>query len=463
MKNKKWIIALTILSLVTSAVGCQGNNSTAAEKGSSATDSITSDKTAVPDADDGSTAAVAEGETVDRFAGDFDVTNDAKSVTADKAEKMTELAEAAEFDKAMTTAEPGDIALPNPGQDIPEQKPEAGLLTAGEWRDNDNWGFFTNLVNTDKITFPSYGIDPRYRLKITVKNDAGEPVPNATAKLFDEKTHQKIWSSVSDHSGVAYLFAEPDTETVSITVTNGENSEIIEPFSLKKQSADNQRTAATVSEELNVTIGGEKKAFANTEVMFILDTTGSMSDEMLFLQSEFSAITKEIGTERTKYSVNFYRDEGDEYVTKCSDFTDDISDLQQRLNAETADGGGDIPEAVAEILQQTISQGKWSEESVKLAFLIFDAPPHEEKEAILQKAISDAAEKGIRLIPVVSSNSERDTELFARAIAIKTGGTYVFLTDDSGIGDSHLEPIIGDYQVEKLYDIIIRVIKEYQQ
>ena len=29
------------------------------------------------------------------------------------------------------------------------------------------------------------------------------------------------------------------------------------------------------------------------------------------------------------------------------------------------------------------------------------------------------------------------------------------LTDDSGVGESHLEPIVGDYQVEKLQDLIV--------
>ena len=170
-----------------------------------------------------------------------------------------------------------------------------------------------------------------------------------------------------------------------------------------------------------------------------------------------------IRTENTKYSVNFYRDEGDDYVTKCFDFTDDIDALQKNLNSESADGGGDIPEAVAEVLKETISESSWSEESVKLAFLIFDAPPHDRKEKVLYDTIRTAAEKGIRIIPVVSSNNERDTELFGRSLAIMTGGTYIFLTDDSGIGDAHLEPIIGDYKVEKLHDIIIRVINEYRQ
>lgn len=97
--------------------------------------------------------------------------------------------------------------------------------------------------------------------------------------------------------------------------------------------------------------------------------------------------------------------------------------------------------------------------------MIFDAPPHTDDESVdkLNKAISIASEKGIHIVPVVSSNSNRTTELFGRTLAIATNGTYVFLTDDSGVGDSHLEPIIGDYEVEKLHDIIVRVINDYSQ
>ena len=95
--------------------------------------------------------------------------------------------------------------------------------------------------------------------------------------------------------------------------------------------------------------------------------------------------------------------------------------------------------------------------------MIFDAPPHDGKEEEIRKAVEAAAEKGIRIIPVVSSNSDRGTELFGRALSIVTGGTYVFLTDDSGIGDSHLEPIIGSYEVRSLYDIIIDIINDYRQ
>ena len=214
-----------------------------------------------------------------------------------------------------------------------------------------------------------------------------------------------------------------------------------------------------------VVLDGSGSAPAQTgmQIMFIVDTTGSMGDELAYLQKDFSAIAERVGSQGVRYSVSFYRDEGDEYVTRHSDFSSDVAEIQAKINAEYADGGGDTPEAVAEVLTECLKdRDDWDETSVKLAFLIFDAPPHGGKEAELQAAVSAAAEKGIRLIPVVASNADRETELFGRAAAILTGGTYVFLTDDSGIGESHLEPIVGNYEVELLQDLIVRVIDEYR-
>lgn len=335
--------------------------------------------------------------------------------------------------------------------------PAAGQLTAGEWRDNDNWGFFTNLVNSGLIEFPSFGIDPRVRTAVTLTDEGGSAVVNAKVRMLADDG-SVIWSAVTNKSGTAYLFGEGG---VKLEAESGGASQ---SYELKGASAGGgQSSSQTGGTEVSFTFSGSGRLYAETEIMFIVDTTGSMGDEMLFLQSEFTAITNAVGTDNVKYSVNFYRDEGDDYVTKLNPFTSDVADLQAKLNRESADGGGDMPEAVAEILDQTLTNGSWSEESVKLAFLIFDAPPHDGKEEMLVRAAKSASEKGIRVIPVVSSNSDRDTELFARSLAMTTGGTYVFLTDDSGIGDSHLEPIIGDYEVEKLYDIIIRVIGEYRQ
>jgi hypothetical protein len=48
-----------------------------------------------------------------------------------------------------------------------------------------------------------------------------------------------------------------------------------------------------------------------------------------------------------------------------------------------------------------------------------------------------------------------------RSFAILTNGTYVFITDDSGVGNDHLEPTIGEYELEKLNDLLVRLVGEY--
>ena len=71
------------------------------------------------------------------------------------------------------------------------------------------------------------------------------------------------------------------------------------------------------------------------------------------------------------------------------------------------------------------------------------------------------AAKGIRFISVVSSGADDDVEVLMRSFAVMTGGTYLFLTDDSGIGGTHQEPTDTQYDVEPLNDCMVRVIRDY--
>lgn len=340
---------------------------------------------------------------------------------------------------------PGDDS----GDDIIENPGEAFVLTAGEWNDNDNWGFFTNLAKNGTISYPVFGLDPTHRIAVTVTKE-GEPALNQPVELLDSEGNV-IWTARTNKDGMAYVFYKTEQKPAQVKCGDATRE-------VTGDSNDEQGNAGTSEAALEVT---DSKKADDTQVMFILDTTGSMYDEIAYLQMDFSSIAKEVDDGHTSFSVNFYRDEGDEYVTKCNPFSTDVKSVQSAINQECADGGGDLPEAVAEILEETItSNDQWSEDANKIAFLIFDAPPHKGKEYKLEAAVKTAAEKGIHLVPVVASGSDRDTELFGRAIAAQTGSNYVFLTDDSGVGGSHLEPIIGDYEVELLHDVIVRNITE---
>ena len=97
--------------------------------------------------------------------------------------------------------------------------------------------------------------------------------------------------------------------------------------------------------------------------------------------------------------------------------------------------------------------------------MLLDAPPHKRNDVIesLQFSIPRYASHGIRIIPVAASGIDKQTESFLRFTAISTDGTYVFLTNHSGVGGDHIEATVGDYEVELLNELIVRLINQYAQ
>ena len=220
--------------------------------------------------------------------------------------------------------------------------------------------------------------------------------------------------------------------------------------------------------EFTFTLDGEAKPASKTlDLMIMCDATGSMGDELEYLKAELEDVVTRIKQENAnipvRISVNFYRDEGDEYVVREFPFTPDLDAAVRAISEQSADGGGDTPEAVHTALDSAVNSHDWDEDSVKVMFLVLDAPPHEDAQIIDQviKHTRTAAEKGIRIVPVAASGVDKSCEYLLRSMAIMTGGTYTFLTDDSGIGYSHTEPTIGSYDVEKLNDMMVRIAGEY--
>ena len=153
-------------------------------------------------------------------------------------------------------------------------------------------------------------------------------------------------------------------------------------------------------------------------------------------------------------------------MTKNFDFTSDISNVISFIQKQKANGGGDYPEAVIEGLEASINQINWDDDArTKLLFIMLDAPPHYDDQKIikLQNLAKRAAEKGIRIIPVAASGINKSNEFLMRAMALETNGTYLFITNHSGIGNDHIEPSTESYKVEMLNDLILRIILQYSE
>jgi hypothetical protein len=333
---------------------------------------------------------------------------------------------------------------------------EPGQLTAGEWRDLDHWDFWLELGAQGSPWLPQFerwGFDTRAR--IPVRALAGTtPVVDAAVELRDADD-TLVWAARTDNHGDAELWpallgAQPSwpltIEAGGEAVTLDELPDGFDPVVLELPA--NERV--------------------DLDLMFVVDTTGSMADELAYLTVELGDVIAQVEGELgegigLRLSVNFYRDVGDDYVVRSFPFTTDIDTALAQLAAQTADGGGDTPEAVHSALTDGIDDHDWSDQArARLLFLVLDAPPHDTPEirAQLAATIRSAAAQGIRVIPLAASGTDKDTEFLLRSIDIATGATYTFLTDHSGIGDPHLEPTVGDYDVELLNALLVRLIVE---
>lgn len=365
----------------------------------------------------------------------------------------------------VAAAAPGDyggdwgFGAIDPGSIEYAPQPEAGLLTGGEWNDNDNWEFWQGLYDSQNYSEDWSGYKEAwrtgadFRLEVTVKDSAGNLVSGARVSSDEPK-----YSAVTDNEGKAYLFysfGQVINGFTELTVTFGDYSQ-------------SEKLTLGSDESLEITLEREVKPAEKTlDFMIMCDTTGSMGDELDYLKEELRDVVTRIKQENanipTRLSVNFYRDEGDEYVVRSFPFTTDLDAAVNAIGQQYANGGGDTPEAVHTALNNAINDHDWDENAVKVMFLVLDAPPHEDVQIIDEtvKLVRTAAEKGIRIIPVAASGVDKSCEYLLRSMAFMTGGTYTFLTDDSGIGFGHTEPTIGSYDVEKLNDMMVRITGEY--
>ena len=199
--------------------------------------------------------------------------------------------------------------------------------------------------------------------------------------------------------------------------------------------------------------------------MFVVDSTGSMSDEMNYIKSEIIDVIGKVRTRNPDSQINLammvYRDTGDTYVTKYNDFTADVEAQQKWFAKQTASGGGDLPEAVEVAMKEAVSK-QWSENSTKLIVHVADAPSHNDDVQKWATEAFNAASKGIKIITVSGSDTSKQAEYLFRSQSIITGGQYVFLTDDSGIGNGHIEATTEEpLVVEYLNDCLVRLINGY--
>lgn len=336
----------------------------------------------------------------------------------------------------------------------PTRNISAGMLTAGEVNDFAKWNLWPMVRDSILGEFiDEWKIAPRERYTVqVVTKQGGYPIASQDVSLIDGNGNT-LFQAVTDNTGKAELW--------SMVVGR---SSLVQGLRIRVGDY-----VAEAKSWQTVVLDEPCDVSDAVDVMFVFDATGSMGDELRYLQAEMRDVIArakdatgglEIRTGAVVYRDHHY----DEYLTRISRLTDDISVTQQFIDRQEANGGGDYPEAVPEALMAALNSGGFNSNArARIVFLVLDAPCHQDSAtiALLHEQILNAAAMGVRIVPVVCSGLGKSGEYLMRSIALTTNGTSFFLTDDSGIGHTHLKPATDSLKVEHLNDMLVRTIVEF--
>jgi hypothetical protein len=338
---------------------------------------------------------------------------------------------------------------------------ESAPLTAGEVNDFSKWSLWNGYEKNEFAgTVTSWNLFPRGRYTVQLQNQDGIPIENAIVRLINGG--KTIFESRSDNTGKAELWLTIRNENPTI---KGKLKIEIEKNG-KREQINRVKLFDDGINHATLNIACEQSQ--DVDIAFVFDATGSMSDELHFLQNEIKQIifdSKKVDDDLIfRFANVFYRDTKDEYLTKKMPFTRVLTEANSYIDEQSAKGGGDLPEAVESALDVALNELEWSENArTRLLFLLLDAPPHNtpEVQEKLEKLIRLAAKKGIRIIPIGASGIDKSTEYLLRILALGTNGTYTFLSNHSGVGGSHITPTTDKFEVETLNQLMVRLIKSY--
>ncbi len=348
-------------------------------------------------------------------------------------------------------------------------------LKAGEVDDNAQWDDY--LLYRRNYRGPQvHQRDITERYVVEVVDGQGRPVLGATVRFsLPGQQSTELYTARTYATGQAMFHPQAldaDLAQVDRFRVDVQKDDVTQQFSLTRFEA---QVATSFTDRWTVTLDWQPSGqnSLNLDVLFLIDATGSMADEINKVQSTIFDVSAQIDAlpenPNVRYGMVTYRDRGDSYITRSYEFTPDVRDFAKNLNTVFADGGGDYPESLNEAMHEALYTVEWrGENTVQLVFLIADAPPHLDYAQDYDYAVEmeNAAQRGIKIFPIASSGLDDQGEYIFRQIAQYTQGRFIFLTYDGPTnggapGDVTTHHVAeDDYSVENLDDLLVRLVEE---
>ncbi len=331
-------------------------------------------------------------------------------------------------------------------------------LSAGEVDDNRQWEeYLEYLVEYQGPQVHEVDVSERYI--ITVRGSDGRPLPNALVRVASGG--ETLFEGLTYASGQTLFFPQalPETGGVESFQVSAEKDGV-------SRSLDFPRGAET-GWNLTLDTAASYDSGVPLDVLFLLDSTGSMADEIDRIKDTLLSISARISDLPSQPDLRLgmvsYRDRGDEYITRVFDFDADAGRFSDTIHSVQADGGGDEPESLNEALHVALNAPEWrTEDAIRLVFLLADAPPHLDypQDYDYAEEMVEARKRGIKIFSVASSGLNLRGEYIFRQIAQHTMGRFIFILYESpggGVGTPH---DVGEYTIERLDSLIVRLVEE---
>lgn len=196
------------------------------------------------------------------------------------------------------------------------------------------------------------------------------------------------------------------------------------------------------------------------EVVFVLDTTGSMGGMIETAKEKIWSIASSMASADQAPDIRMglvaYRDRGDSYVTRVLDLSTDLDSMYAALMEFQAAGGGDGPESVNQALNDAVNRISWSQDpdSYRVVFLVGDAPPHMDYagEVKYPETLRQATQRGI-IVNSIQCGDDRTTRRNWNQIAQQGNGSY-FQVEQNGSALAISTPFDG--QIARLSEKLDR-------
>lgn len=347
----------------------------------------------------------------------------------------------------------------DPYANLPEINPNVKVLKGGTQDDNAQFAEFLDFLQRTNAP-GAIKADVSERVVIDLTDKDGYPLSNADVRVYhDGKCVHKVRTLADGRALFHPRAAGVDPQAREFSV------EVIAPPGCGEKQMDRARFTGRQGVWKLQAPYTRSQDPVKLDILFCLDCTGSMSDEIAQVQktlmqmvAKFNALP---GKPRTRWGLVQYRDRGDDYVTKVHDFTEDVAKFQKKLNACEAGGGGDEPESVNEALDKSVEGVDWDRgDAIRLVFLIGDAPPHMnyQNDVKYTESMQKAQRRAIKICPLASSGLDKTGELIFRQVAQYTLGRFLFISYGEGQNARTPHEVGQPNQSNNLDDLIVHVV-----